>query len=380
MTLNTNNKTMKNSILILAMVAFIAACGGSSDKKAELEKLKKQKSDLEVKIAALEEEVAKTDTTSAKEKLIEVATMPLKAQLFKTYIEIQGRVDADDNVSLSTEVPGTITKINVRVGDHVGKGQILAETDSRPLIQQMADLQTNLDLAKQVYDKQKGLWDQKIGTEVQYLQSKTNKESLENKIGSVQEQIRMSRIISPIDGTVDLVSIKIGQTVSPGLNAIVVVNFSNLKVKADVSESYASKVKNGNEVLILFPDMNDSVTSTVHYASRAINLLTRTFPVEVILNGNKEYQPNTVAKLRINDYASTAPELVLPVKYIQKGTEESFVMVDENGKAVKKTVTLGREYSGMAEVLSGLKEGEQLITEGYDLVNDGDKIKATAVK
>jgi len=153
-----------------------------------------------------------------------------------------------------------------------------------------------------------------------------------------------------------------------------------MKVKADVAESYASKVKNGNEVLVIFPDTKDSAVSTVHYASRAINALTRTFPVEVILDANKEYQPNAVAKLKINDYVSATPELVLPVKYIQKGTEESFVMIDVNGVATKKVVKLGREYSGMAEVLSGLKEGDQLITEGYDLVNEGDKISSVASK
>jgi len=364
---------MKNKILYIALATIVVACS-APDKKAELEKLKKQKSDIETKIDSLEAQLKRTDTTATKEKTAEVVAMPLKAQIFKTYIDVQGRIDADENVSLSTEMPGTVTKINVKVGDEVSKGQVLAETDARAIQQQMADLQTALDLAKQVYAKQKNLWDQKIGTEIQYLQSKTNKESLENKMASMQEQIRMSRIISPINGTVDAVNIKVGQAVAPGLAAINVINFSNLKVKADVAETYAARVKTGNEVLVLFPDMHDSLVSTVHYASRAISALSRTFGVEILLDNKKEYHPNMVAKLRINDFQSAKPEIVVPVKYIQRGTTESYVLVAENGKAVKKTIKTGREYSGLAEVLDGLKEGDLLITEGYDVLNDGDKI------
>jgi RND family efflux transporter MFP subunit len=375
-----NKRMIKNSTLIILLTVIMVACGGSgggSDKKAELEKLKKEKATLDSKIAQLEEELAKSDTTK-KTKGIEVIVTPIEPKTFKSYIEVQGRVDADEAVSLSTEMPGTISKIYVKVGDHVTKGQVLAETDQRPLIQQINDLQTSLDLAKQVYEKQKALWDQKIGTEIQYLQTKNTKESLESKIAAMQEQLRMTKIISPIDGTVDGVDIKLGQAVAPGPGAITVVNFSNMKVKAEVAEGFASRIKNGDEVLVLFPDMKDSIVSTIHYASRSIKPLSRTFAVEVLLDNKKEYHPNTVAKLKINDYRSAKPEIVVPVKYIQKGENGSFVMVEEKGRAVKKAVVLGREYSGNAEVLSGLNVGENMITEGYDLVNEGSSI--TAVK
>ncbi len=363
---------MKNKLLYISIATLIMACGGS-DKKAELEKLKKQKSELETKITSMEEELAKSDTTK-KEKSTEVVAMALTPQIFKTYIEIQGRIDADENVALSTEMPGTVTKINVKVGDEVTKGQVLAETDARALQQQMQDLQTNLDLAKQVYDRQKNLWDQKIGTEIQYLQSKTTKESLENKMGSLQEQIRMSKIISPISGTVDGVNIKVGQSVMPGLNSITVINFSNLKVKADVAESYANRVKTGNEVQVLFPDTKDSINSKVSYASRAISSLSRTFNVEVNLDNTKEYHPNMVAKLRINDFQSTSPEIVVPVKYIQRGTTDNYVLIAQDGKAIKKIIKTNREYNGLIEVVDGLNAGDMLITAGYDVLNDGDFI------
>ncbi len=371
---------IKNSSLALLLTVIMVACGGGggSDKKAELEKLKKQKTELEAKIATLEEEVAKSDTSSKKEKGIEVVVTPITPSIFKAYIEVQGRVDADENVSLSSEIPGTITKIYVKVGERVSKGQVLAETDQRPTQQQLAELQTNYDLAKQAFEKQKALWDQKIGTELQFLQSKTTKEGLENRIAAVQEQLRMSKIISPIDGTVDLVNLKVGQAVAPGMGVINVVNFSSLKVKADVAEGYASRIHNDDEVIVVFPDMKDTVVSKIHYASRAINALSRTFAVEALLDNSKEYHPNTVAKLRINDYKSAKPVIVVPVKYIQKSDEGNFVMVDEKGVAAKKAVVLGREYNGNAEVLSGLNEGDLMITEGYDLVNEGNNL--TSVK
>lgn len=362
---------MKNTILFIVIASIVVACS-APDKKAELEKLRTQKATIETEISKLEEELAKSDTT--KEKLVDVIAIPLTSEIFKTYIEIQGRIDADENVSLSSELPGTLTKINVKVGDEVSKGQVLAETDARAIQQQISDLQTNAELVNQLYVKQKALWDQKIGTEVQYLQSKTQKESMEKKMAALQEQLRMSKIVSPINGTVDAVNIKIGQAIAPGAPAINVINFSNLKVKADVAESYSNRVKRGNDVLVIFPDMKDSIKAKVNYSSRAINNLTRTFGVEVLLDNSKEYHPNMVAKLKINDYQSATPKIVVPVKFIQKGTDESFVLLSVEGKVTKKSIKISHEYNGLAEISEGLNDGDLLITAGYDLVNEGDKV------
>ncbi len=366
------NNYYKNFTILFLIITFLNSC--STDNKAKLDKLKKQKSEIEIQIAALEDELKKTDTSSVTDKSTEVSVMPLATQFFKTFIEVQGRVDAEESVSLSSEMPGTINKINVSSGDNVFIGQVLAETDTRVIQQQLQDLETNYELAKQVFVKQENLWNQKIGTEIQFLQAKTTKESLEKKISMIQEQLKMSKIISPINGTVDGVNVKIGQPVFPGMEAISVVNFSKLKVKAEVAESYASKIKNGNEVLLVFPDMNDSVSSKVKYASRTINALSRTFVVEVALESKKEFHPNMVAKLKINDYQSSAPLIVIPIKFIQKTTNDSYVMIAENGKVVNKKISIGNQYNGNAEILSGLNAGDLLITQGYDLVYEGDKI------
>ena len=373
---------MKKLLLIPSLTLLLIACGSGDDKKAQLEALKKEESGLRSDMSSLQE---KMDTVHAKEKRligdsvepgVSVAVLTLKTEIFKNFIEIQGRVDADQNVSLSTEMPGTITKINVKTGDEVSVGQVLAETDARAINQQISDLQTNTDLVNQVYEKQKNLWDQKIGTEIQFLQAKTNKESMAKKMSAMQEQLRMSKIISPISGTIDAVDVKVGQAVAPGIPAIRVINFSNLKVKAEVAESYASKIKKGSEVVIHFPDMQDSIVTKVDFVSRAINNSSRTFTVEVLLDNKKEYHPNMVARLNINDYLSAEPVMVIPVRTIQKDENNaSYVYVANGNKAQRQIITLGKEYRGMVEVKGGLKEGDALVTLGYDIINEGDVIE-----
>ncbi len=369
---------MKQLLLIPALILTVSACNNKGgDKRAELEELKKQQAELQSKIAVLESTLGTENNAPAeKTTATTVAATVVKAETFKNYIDVQGHVDADENVAISTEMPGTITKINVKVGDEVSKGQVLAETDARAIIQGMAELQTNTDLVNQLYEKQKNLWDQKIGTEIQFLQAKTNKESMEKRMATLQEQLRMSRIISPIDGTVDAVDIKLGQTVAPGMPSIRVINYSNLKVKADVAENYASKIRKGSPVIVRFPDSKDSLVTTVNFVSRAINNSTRSFTVEVLLNDKKEYHPNMVAKLSINDYQSPKPTITVPVRIIQKDENNaSFVYLVSNGKAKKQLVSTGKEYNGKAEIKSGLNEGDKVVTAGYDVINEGDAIE-----
>ena len=243
---------MKKLIVLLSVISILSACGsGEVDKSKELDDLKAQEAEIKSKIAMLEAEIKSMSKDSVAGTAVSIMT--LKAETFNNYIDVQGRVDADENVSISSEMPGTITKINVKTGDEVSIGQVLAETDAKAYYQQLSDLQTNADLLKQVYEKTKALWDQKIGTEVQFLQAKTNHESMQKKLGAVQEQIKMTKIISPINGTVDAVDIKVGQATGPGYPAIRVINFANLKIKADVSETYASKIKKGSDAIVYFP-------------------------------------------------------------------------------------------------------------------------------
>jgi membrane fusion protein (multidrug efflux system) len=372
---------MKKLFILSILTIAMAACH-PDDKKAKLEALTKQESELrskmqelQIKLDTIQEQKKRLDVDSVAKKAFPVTVTSLKPEIFRNFIDVQGKVDADENVAISTEMPGTITKINVKVGDEVTAGEVLAETDSRAISQQISDLQTNMDLVNQLYEKQKNLWDQKIGTEIQYLQAKTNKESIGKKMAALQEQLRMSKIISPISGNVDALDIKLGQTVAPGMAAIRVINYSNLKVKADVAESYASKIRKGTDVIVRFPDTNDSVVAKVSFVSHAINVSSRTFNVEVLLDDKKEYHPNMIARLSINDYQSAKPVLVVPINVILKDENgASFVFLANGNVAKKQIVTVGKQYNGRSEIISGLNPGDQLIASGGDLLNDGDPI------
>jgi len=366
---------MRTNLLLIAGLSFLIACSSSDidKKKGELDKLKKDAETLNAQISTLEAEIAATDTTR-KEKVRLVVVEPIATTTFKSYVQVQGKVDADENVSLASETGGAVIRINVKVGDEVSMGKVLAETDNKVILQGIAELQNGLDLASIVFQKQKNLWDQKIGTEIQFLTAKNQKESLEKKMATLQQQLDMTRIKSPINGIVDEVDIKLGQVTAPGMPIIRVVNFNNLKVKGEVAETYATKIKSGDEVIILFPDVNDTIYSKVDFVSKVINPMTRTFSVQVNLDNKKEYHPNMVAILKIVNY-SKEKSIVVPVNIIQKAEGGDFVIVAENNRAKKTKVQTGRTYNGQAEVVNGLKEGDKLVIKGYQELNEGESIK-----
>ncbi len=368
---------MKNTItLSLIILTLLISCSSEENKSAQLEQLKIELNEIQEKITQLESELD-TDTSQVIDS-IPVTLLALENEVFKNFIDVQGRIDAEENTAVSTQMPGTITKILVNVGENVVEGQILAETDSRALQQQILDLNENLELATQLYEKRKGLWvEHKIGTEVEYLQAKTNKLSLERKLAAMQEQLRMTKIISPINGTIDAVNIKIGETTAPGMPAIRVINFSKLKVTAELAESYAGKIKRGASVIIKFPDLDDTLYSKVNFVSKSIKAETRTFTVESVLKGSKNYYPNMIASLSINDYQSDSALVTIPVKVIQRDDQnQQFVYVSRNGQAVQQPIKLGNKYKGKAEVLSGLSAGDLLLIEGYNIVQEGDFVSS----
>lgn len=368
---------MKSNVFILAaLVMFITACQPESSEK-QLESLKAELSELNDKIETLEEAIAlENPNKDSIPKGTPVHVLKLKAQNFSNQINIQGKVDAEENITVSSQIPGTITRINVKVGNRVRRGQILAETDDKAIRQQINSLAVNLELAKQVYERQQGLWDLNIGTEMQLLQAKANKEGLESQMATLEEQLRMSKIVSPINGTIDAVNVKLGEVSSPGMPSIRVINFSKLKVVAEVAESYASSIKKGADVKIHFPDMNDSTIGEVRFVSRAVNAVTRTFRVEVAIQPNAKYYPNMVANLAITDYKTDKPIIVIPVKLIQKDEQNAaYVYTAEKGIAKKHLITVGKQFKGQSEIKSGLKENDLLIEEGYNTINEGDILK-----
>ncbi len=371
--------SLHSTVILTTLTLVLHACGGGTDKHAELEKLKKEQASLKEKITALEAEIAQSDTSKKDEKSKLVAIKEMKPETFKHFIEIQAKVDGDEDVIVSPESMGNITSLQVQAGDRVVKGQLLATIDDRMIRQGVAEAQTQLDLATQVFNRQKNLWDQKIGSEIQFLQAKTNKEALEKRVASLQEQLEMTRIKSPINGTVDQVDIKIGQAVAPGMPAFRVVNLNALKVTGEVAESFISKVNRGNETIISIPDMGKEINTKLDYAGRAINTLNRTFNVEVRLSPKDgELHPNMVAVMKIVDYSAPST-FVVPIAAIQKSSdgEYVFVAVQDGGRLIakRKKVTAGMIYNGMIEVREGLAEGDQVVTAGFQSIIEGDPIR-----
>jgi len=370
---------MKKIFSLFVIAAIIASCGGKKDPKTQLAELKAKQAELAEQIKTLEEEIAATDTSASTGKVKDVIVTPITSSVFTHYLDVQGIVDADENVTIMPTMAGNVTKLFVNEGDVVKSGQILAEVDNDIYVKQLNSVQPQLALATEVFNRQQRLWNQKIGSEVQYLQAKTQKESLEKQIETLQEQIELTRIKSPINGTVDNVVLKIGQMAAPGMPAMRVVNLSKLKVKANISETHAAKVKKGNDVSIFFPDQNKEIASKVTFAAKVIDPMTRTFVTEASINASAaELRPNMIAVLKVVDYRDDNA-ITIPINLIQNTEKESFVFVgvEEGGKKVarKKVVTVGMVYNGSAEIISGLSTNDKLITTGASDLADGLEIK-----
>ena len=365
---------MKTPLYTIALAIFFASCSGDKpkDKKAELEQLKKERTTLNGKIDQLEAELGQKKAETDRKDVVVADVAPTH---FRNYVEVQGKVDAEDNVNIMPESPGTVTGIFVKVGQNVNKGQVLAQLDDKVLRQSIAQMQTQLDLATTVFNRQKNLWDQKIGTEVQYLTAKSQKEGLEKQMAGLKSQAAMNKIKSPVSGTVDAMDLKLGASVAPGTpTGIRVVNASRLKVKALVSESYGGKVNQGDEVQVSLPDVPETLQARISFAAKVIDPESRGFNVEVKLPSNKKYRPNMLAILKIVDYKNDEA-LVVPVNAIQKSETSEYVFLAVNGKAKKADIKTGKVSDGKAEVLSGLKAGDKVITTGFQDLNDGDGVK-----
>jgi membrane fusion protein (multidrug efflux system) len=362
----------------LVVILSVASC--TSNKQDQLNALKKKHDILTEQIKTLEKEIAESDTTLVAEaNTLKVAVTELKAGVFNHFIEVQGKLDGEENLGVSAKAPGTVDAVYVRMGDKVTKGQILAKLDDKILQQTLKQMTDNLVFVTELYDKQQKLWDQKIGSEVQYLSAKNSRESLENSIKTIQDQIDMMSIVSPINGTVEDVAIKIGQSVGPGLPIFRVVNFSTMKVVADIAEAYSSRVNVGDEVIVRFPDLQKEMIAKISSASKYIGAQNRTFQIEVRMKPEfNNFKANMIAILKINDYRSENA-ISLPINLLQNDQEGSYVFVAVKEAASfiakKRTVKVGQTYNGMIEITDGLKTGDLLISAGQLDLQDGEAIR-----
>ncbi len=363
-------------------MALLASACAQKDKETQLAELKKEQAEIAGKIAQLENELQKEGKgTKQTVAAVPVSVVAVQPETFRHYLEVQGRVDFDQNVMVSAKVPGVLTSLRIDPGDRVSRGQTLATIDAGVLDQQIASLRPNLDLARTVYQKQKNLWDQRIGTEIQYLQAKNNVESLERQLATMRETRAQYVVKAPISGEVDEVIPKSGEAVAPGIGIIRIVNASSGKIVAEVSEAYASKIKRGDDALVLFPDLNQEIMTTVKVVGSNINPTNRSFNVELGVKpseqGKVNLRPNMVAVVRIQDYVKPNA-LTLPLDVVQKDEQGNFVyVVEEKGKqriAAKRTITTGTSYGGKVEVLTGLNANDQVISAGAQNLNEGQPV------
>ena len=368
-------------LILLSIGLLINACGGKKnnvqEKRAELEKIKKEIAGLQNKAQKLELEIEALEPKKDKTKLVE--TEVVEAAAFETYLNIEGKADAEQSTIATAQLPGTVTQVTVKPGDAVSAGQALAYMDNSTLRQSRSQIEQQLSFANTLFEKQKRLWQQGVGTEIQYLSAKNQKEALEKNLATLDAQLSMYIIKAPISGTVESVDTKIGQAAAPGIPMFKVVNLNNLKVVADVAESYSGKINKGDKVKVVFSDINKTIESNIAFASKVIDPLNRSFKIEIRLNGATDIKPNMLAKLKIADYRNDKA-ITVPTNSITAGVDEKYVMVktSKNGKAVaaKRVIKTGHTGESRTEILEGIQAGDEIIITGFQELNDGQIIEA----
>lgn len=386
---------MKKIFHIVALGALIVSCGGNNQQSTDdlipsgdLQALRAKKSELSEKQKALESEIKKLDSAigslSGQENLPLVTTIVANPQQFDHYLDLQGDVQTKQNVLIYPEMQGVLQKVYVKDGQKVNKGQLLATIDDGGLSSQVAQLKTQAQLAKTTFERQKRLWDQKIGSEIQYLQAKTNYEAIESNVKQMQSQLGKSSIRAPFSGIIDDVIKDQGTVVSPGPGSEVfrIVNLSDMYIDVEVPETYLGSIKNGKEAKVYFPVLGDSVKTTIRQTGNFINPGNRSFTVEIpVPNKNGNIKPNLSARVQLNDYTSENAILV-PQSIVSENAEgEQYVYkaeeLNDNNEAVAKKIIIatGKTQNGYVEVVSGIEDGNHIIKEGARSVKDGQKVK-----
>lgn len=401
-------KKVKQISIALFIASILISCGSSkkddtaliNDKKAAIEKLKAERTKNDEEIKKLQAELEKLDSNAAEASKVKlVAVTPVSTQDFKHFIDLQGHIDAENISYISPRgMPGQVKGLFVQQGQYVKKGQLLLKLDDAIVQQQVAaarqqleGIKTQLGFAKNLYQRQKNLWDNGIGTEVQLITSKTNVESLENQLKAAEEQVKVameqlktSNVYSDVNGVADIVNVRVGETFQ-GMTAtgpqIKIVNTSNLKVVTNIPENYLTRISKGSPIEINIPDANKNLSSRVSLISQSIDPTKMGFIAEARIPVDPALKPNQSAIVRILDYAASNA-VVIPINTVQSDENSKYVYLLtklSNGKTVakKQAVVIGEVYGSQVEIKSGLKPGDQLITEGYQNMYDGQLISTS---
>jgi len=370
------------SVIVIGLWIWVG-CGGNGQtnelqkKREELKELRAELLETSEKIKKLEAEIAQLDTTKREIKQLPIQVMTLNAQSFEHYVKVQGQVEANKNIMVSPQSAGRITQIYVSEGQSVSKGKLLAKIDDAVMRRSINEVETSLKLANTLYEKQQKLWDQEIGTEVQLLTAKNQKEALEKKLATLREQLSYSDIVAPISGTIDEILPKTGEMASPGIPAFKIVNFSDLMLKAAVAEAYVPYIKKGDQVKIFFSALDKTLSGRVKRVGAEIDPMARTFVIEIKLPSDKLLKPNMFGEVSIND-RTVNNAIVIPAGIVQRAETSEFVYILQNRGdkqvAKRQAIKTGLTTDGYVEVTEGLKPGDQLITVGYQELSDGQPV------
>lgn len=368
-----------NLLAITGIALLVASCAGTTETGPEA--LRKQLTELKQKRQELDEQISAIQDSLDANKAIEfvnIKTTEAQPALFEHFIEVTGKVEADQEVNVSPEGSGIITNILVQEGELVKKGTRLATLNTDMLDQSIAEAKISLDLATTTFERQKNLWDQKIGSEMQFLQAKTSKESMERRLESLMAQKDMAEVKAPVDGTVDVIYQKKGEIAGPQIPFAKVVNISRIKIYGDVAESYLTKVDKKEDVLIDFPAIGRQEKSTISQIGNYIDPNNRTFRVRINLNNpDNMIKPNMISILKIRDYFANKA-IVIPSLLIKRDFKGEYTFIVDAGGDVKKAkkvyIKSGVSNNNMTEITEGLEPGMLVISEGFEQVIDGTPV------
>ncbi|MDY0780956.1 efflux RND transporter periplasmic adaptor subunit [Tenacibaculum sp. IB213877] len=389
---------MKKTLITALSIVLLISCGKNKEQsvqevldsnnleqlRAKKDQLDEQQQSLAADLKLLNQKISELDTNK---KVPLITVINAKENSFNHFLELQGSVQTKKNVLVYPEVAGQLVSIYVREGQQVNKGQALAKIDDAGMGNQLAQLEANAELAKTTYERQKRLWDQKIGSEIQYLQAKTNYEAQMNAVTNLRKNIAKFTIRAPFAGIIDDVIKEQGTVVAPGAGAEVfrIVNLGDMYIETDVPENYITSVTKGKDVQVEFPILGKTVNSKIRQAGNFINPANRTFKVEIgVSNKDRSIKPNLTAKLKINDYTNPSAILIPQSIISENAGGEQYVYVVENikdsvGKAKQVVIETGKTQGDIIEVVKGITNGDTIVNEGARSVKNGQEVKILTV-
>ncbi len=384
---------MKKIITLLIITILLTSCADQKQETTQeviasqnIEAIQKRRDKIVLQQQEINTQIKSLDKAlvalNPEKNMPLITYFTLGKAVFKHYVELQGSVETDQNILITPEMGGVLKKVNVTKGQRVKKGELLASIDDGGMSQTLAQMQVQVALAKTTFERQERLWNQNIGSEIQYLQAKTAYEGQLKAVNSMQQQVAKASIKAPFSGTIDDIITEKGNVVAPGLTPILrIVSLDNMYVKADVPETYITSIVEGKQVEVFFPVLGEAFVATINQTGNFINPNNRTFKAEInVANQKKNIKPNLTARLKINDYTNNAA-FIIPQSIISEnamGEQYIYILKQKNqDKAVASRVIIetGKKQGNNIEVLSGLKEGDQVVEEGARSVKDGQSVK-----